>query len=293
MEWAARMLTVMKKNGKIRRVIDFRHLNKSCKRTPARMLSPTQLIKGFKPTKYYATIDCWQAFHSIELVEEDRDYTTFTTQWGYYRYKRAPQGFLSSTDAYNMRMDVIMQEFEEFHKRCVDDIIVFGNTKEEIFTRTCRIIEKLGKCGVILNEKKFQFAVTEVEFAGYNLTQTSLGLSDKLFSSVTDYPQPKTVKQMRGWIGLLNSLANHTKELAKILNPLRHHICISNKNKKKTLDWTEEDTKNFKKCKETVIGLMRNKIKHFVLGKPLALITDWSIIGSGFILKKKNMQLQG
>ena len=126
-----------------------------------------------------------------------------------------------------------------------------------------------------------------MEFAGYKLTQTSLGLSEKLFSSITEYPQPKTVKQMRGWIGLLNSLSNHTRELAILLNPLRHHICVSKNTKKKTLDWTHEDSENFRKCKEKVIQIMRNKIKYFILGNPLALITDWSVIGSGFILKQK------
>mgnify|MGYP000892084504 FL=1 len=66
-----------------------------------------------------------------------------------------------------------MKELDGFHKRCVDDIVVFGNDIEEIFTRMCRIIEKLGKSGGILKAPKFQFGVKEVEFAGYKLTQTS------------------------------------------------------------------------------------------------------------------------
>ena len=68
-----------------------------------------------------------------------------------------------------------MKGFEGFHKRCVDDIVVFGNTIEELFDRTCSIIEKLGRCGVILNAEKFLFGVEEVEFAGYKLTKTQVG----------------------------------------------------------------------------------------------------------------------
>ena len=121
-----------------------------------------QLVKGMKASKSYATLDCWQAFHSIELDKKDREFTTFTTQWGYYRYKRAPQGFLSSTDAYNLRLNEILKKFEAFHRRCVDDIVVFGDTIEELFQRTCKIIETLGRSGVILNAEKFQFGVNEV-----------------------------------------------------------------------------------------------------------------------------------
>ena len=32
---------------------------------------------------------------------------------------------------------------------------------------------------------------------------------------------------------------------------------------------------------------MEQKISYFEMGKPLALITDWSGVGSGFILKQK------
>ena len=35
---------------------------------------------------------------------------------------------------------------------------------------------------------------------------------------------------------------------------------------------------------------MRKKIDIFKLGKPLVLITDWSIAGSGFILKQKTCE---
>ena len=125
-----------------------------------------------------------------------------------------------------------------------------------------------------------------MEFAGYKLTKTQVGLSDKLFNNITNYPAPKTTKQMRGWMGLLNSLSNHTNELATLMQPLMHHICVAKK-EKKPLNWTPDDERNFKECKQRVIEIMRNKIDIFTLGMPLALITDWSEAGSGFILKQK------
>ena len=93
------------------------------------MEAPAQIMKGMEATKYYAMLDCWQAFHSIELNDRDREFTRLTMQWGYYRYKRAPQGFLSSTDAYNLRLNEILKDYTGFQRRCIDDIVIFGNTK--------------------------------------------------------------------------------------------------------------------------------------------------------------------
>ena len=80
----------------------------------------------------------------------------------------------------------------------------------------------------------FEFGVDKVEFAGYHLTRPDKGLSEKFFKTIRDYPEPKTIKQMRGWMGLLNSLSNETKELAKLMDPLKHHICVARNVKKKT-----------------------------------------------------------
>ena len=115
----------------------------------------------------------------------------------------------------------------------MDDILIFADTIEDLFQRTCKIIETLGRSGVILNAEKFQFRVNEVEFAGYKLTSENIGLSDKFFKTIKEYPELKTVKQMRGWMGLLNSLSNHTKELATLLDPLKHHICVARNTKRR------------------------------------------------------------
>ena len=52
--------------------------------------------------------DAWNGYHSVPLRESDRKLTTFITPWGRWRYKRLPQGFVSSQDGYNRRYDAIL-----------------------------------------------------------------------------------------------------------------------------------------------------------------------------------------
>ena len=52
--------------------------------------------------------------------------TTFITPWGLYRYKRAPQGYLSSGDGYKRRFADILAHITRL-VRCVDDSILYDD----------------------------------------------------------------------------------------------------------------------------------------------------------------------
>ena len=114
----------------------------------------------------------WQAFNSIPLKEECKQYTRFITELGNYEYNRCPQGFLNSTDAYNIRLEIVLERFIEFTRRCVDDIIVWADAEEEMFKRVCEILKTLGDSGVVVNTDKLQYCQKEVLFAGYKINKT-------------------------------------------------------------------------------------------------------------------------
>ena len=73
---------------------------------------------------------CWNGYHSCPLAVEDRDYTTFVTEYGRYRYCVAPQGFLASGDAYNQRFGRVLDRTER-KTRCVDDVAMWDKDLEE------------------------------------------------------------------------------------------------------------------------------------------------------------------
>ena len=57
----------------------------------ARWVSPRSSAKRFPGNKYKSTMGCVDGYHGIDLAEENRHKTTFATEWGKFRYKRAPQ----------------------------------------------------------------------------------------------------------------------------------------------------------------------------------------------------------
>ena len=62
---------------------------------------------------------------------------TFATEWGQFRYKQAPQSYLSSGNSYSKYTDAILENCpsisakKDFEK-IVDDVITFVASKEKI-----------------------------------------------------------------------------------------------------------------------------------------------------------------
>merc|ERR1712059_18894 len=92
-DWCSRMVTVVKKNGKPRRTVDF----KAPRQTHA-VDPPFIQAASVPPDTWKTTLDTWNGYHSIPLAPEDRHITTFLTPWGQYRSQVLPQRFLAAND---------------------------------------------------------------------------------------------------------------------------------------------------------------------------------------------------
>ena len=77
--WCHRMVICSKKNGSLRRTIDFQPLNQHATRETHHTQSPFRSV----PNNVKKTVfDAWNGYHSIALHPDDRHLTTFITPWG-------------------------------------------------------------------------------------------------------------------------------------------------------------------------------------------------------------------
>ena len=92
-------------------------------------------------------------------------------------------------DAYNHRFDLITKDVGH-QKRCVDDSILWGETIEENFMRTCEYLTLTGGAGIIMNHEKFVFCKKKLEFLGFELTEDGVEPGRELLKSILDFPRP-------------------------------------------------------------------------------------------------------
>ena len=151
--WCHRMVVTRKHNGSPRRTVDLSPLNKFCKRETFAGDAPFQLARRVPGNTWKTVVDAWNGYHSVPLRESDRHLTTFITPFGRWRYTRAPQGFLSSGDGYNRRVDAILTDFER-KERCVDDTIFYDTDLEEHWWRTIDLLMIMGQSGPTIHHSR-------------------------------------------------------------------------------------------------------------------------------------------
>ena len=211
-DWCHRMVVVRKNDGGPRRCADLSPLNKYCERETHPSRSPFHLARSVPHSSYKTVFDAWNGYHSVPIRKEDRHYTTFVTQWGLFRYVRAPQGYLSSGDGYNRRLDDILAHFERL-LRCVDDSMLHDDESkmEDHWWRVIEFLEVTGNSGVVLNPEKFQFSQKTVDFAGFRVAEDTVEPLPKYLDAIREYPTPKNITDIRSWFGLVNQVSFYAK----------------------------------------------------------------------------------
>ena len=278
-----RMLAVPKKDGTPRRVVDLQALNKTCARETHYTPSPWQQVSAIPPGMRKCVLDAWQAYHSTRLSKDSKHKTTFITEYGRYRYCRAPQGYKASGDAYTKRFDDITAGVPD-QTRCVDDTCFWKSTIEEMFWHTCRYIDLCARNGVIFVPKKFVFAREVVDFAGFTVALDSIKPTDKMISAIRDFPTPTTLTGARGWFGLVNQVA-YAFSQTSVMAPFRELL-----QKKRKFYWDNVLDKLFQESKQEIVRQVVDGVKMFDPRRQTCLATDWSKTGIGFFLLQQYCQ---
>ena len=279
--WCFRMVVRRKEDGSPRRTVDLSPLNKFCQREAHSSRSPFNLARSVPADSIKSVFDAWNGYHSVPIREEDRHLFTFITPWGLFRYKRAPQGFLSSGDGYNRRFDDLTSNLAR-SERCVDDTLIHDTDEETHWRRSIDFLNLCGNAGIVLNAEKFQFAESTVNFAGFRIKSDSVEPLPKYLDSIRDFPTPSSLTDIRSWFGLVNQVS-HYSQLRDMMEPFRKFL-----SPKEKFSWNDTLDEIFQESKSRIVKAIQDGVQIFDITRRTCLRTDWSRQGIGYFLSQKH-----
>lgn len=258
--WCSRMVVVPKKDGSPRRTVDLQELNKATLRETHHTPSPFNIVSSIPPKTKKTVLDAWNGYHSVPLAPEAREATTFITEWGRYRYKRAPQGFHASGDGYTKRFDDITVGFPRT-ARCIDDSLLWDIDIATSFWHTVAYIELCTKNGLVFNPDKFVFAQDTVEFAGFDVTPSGYKPPHKIIKAILDFPGPRNITDVRSWFGLVGQVS-YAFSQAPIMAPFRE--LLSNA---MPFYWDDTLGNLFEQSKSQIINSIQDGVQSFSINR--------------------------
>ena len=269
------VMFVPKKNGKLRLVVDYRQLNDITvkDRTPLPLI--TELRDRLHGKKYFTALDLKGAYNLIRMAKGEEWKTAFRTKYGLYEYLVMPFGLTNAPASFQrMINNVLRKNLDKFVVVYLDDILIFSETEEEHQKHVHEVLQTLQDAKLLVDPEKSIFHVQEVEFLGHIIRPNEVHMSPDKISAITEWPTPKTVKDVQSFVGLANYYRRFIKDFGKLAGPMTD---LTRKDAK--FEWTTKCQTAFEEIKNRVTS--KPVLCTFDPTKPVELETDSSDFALG------------
>jgi len=284
--YSAAIVVVRKKDGSLRLCVDYRQLNKYTIRDAFPLPRIDETVEALEGARFFSTFDLAAGYHHIEVHPKDQPKTAFSTPFGHYEFKRLPMGLSNSPSTFQRYMERILGD-KIFHTLLVylDDVIVFSRTVEEHLNRLEELFRRMRKYGLKFKPNKCKLFANRVVYLGYEVSGEGISTDPAKVDAVKLWPLPKTVKDVRAFIGFCSFYRKFIKDFAQIAAPL--HKLMSGDSRRLILkEWDEVCQTAFDTLKSKLITAPVLKCPDF--SREFILETDASFKGLGAVLSQKH-----
>ncbi|GFS23840.1 Pol polyprotein [Elysia marginata] len=201
--YAAPIVLVRKKTGELRMCCDYRKLNDITRKDAFPIPRMEECIDALEGARYFSTLDLASGYHQVEMAEEDREKTAFTTPFGLYEWKRLPFGLANAPAHFSRLMQKVMSDhLFQILIVYLDDLLVFSPSFEEHISRLQKVFDRLREVNLKLNPDKCFLGRPSVSFLGHILTRDGLKTDPGKTTAIRNFPQPTRVRDVRAFLGL-------------------------------------------------------------------------------------------
>ncbi|XP_063760148.1 uncharacterized protein LOC134878197 [Eleginops maclovinus] len=291
--YASPVVIVTKKDGSLRLCIDYRKLNSCGTRDAFPLPRIEEALEALGQAKYFSTLDLTSGYWQVEVAEQDRHKTAFSTPMGLFEANRMPFGLQNAPSTFQRLMTCCFGDLNFTHLLIyLDDLIIFSKTFDEHLERLQLVFDRLREHGLKLKPSKCWLVREEVQYLGHLVSAEGVRTDPEKISRVKEWARPTNRREVLQFLGFAGYYRRYVQGYSALAAPL-YRLTSGDPRKKKrggkrSVDpdppflWTNE-------CEEAFQSLKRKLMTAPVLGYPdyslpFLLQTDASGGGLGAVL---------
>ena len=217
--------------------------------------SPTisQAKRILSSFRYHIELDLSHCYWQGSISPSDSQYLATPHPFGGLRvYCREPQGIRNASEHNSERLARIFGDLEQQKKMCrlADGLYIGGNTFDELSTNFTTVMNRAKLCNLTFKPTKIVVCPESTVLFGWKKSGKNWSPTNHVISPLAQAPVPKTVKQLRGFIGAYRQLSSTIPNYSIHLQGLEKYA--GGKNSRDYVKWTEDLTKEFETAKDSL-----------------------------------------
>ena len=249
----------------------------------------------------FSILDLKDAFHQVLLREDSRPLTCTSTPIGSIQWKVVVMGLKNGVPIFQRVVDHCLRPVRDVAAGYVDDVLVgtdWAGSWEATINQhdkdIKRVLNQFKVCKLVV-DKKLKLLVREVEFCGHVLGGGKRRPAPGKLMAVEKWEPPKTVTQLRGFLGFTNYYSAYIRGYAAIVAPLQDLLKVTKiegrKGSKAPVNFQTEHNAAFLEIKSRLLqGLALHSVKP---DQPFVLRVDASNRAVGAALEQFEEKIEG
>ena len=297
------VVITVKKDKSVKIALDSKKLNNAIHKNKYQMRSIDHLMDSVavfiserknKPGQYlFSKIDIKYAYSQIPLDENIKKHCNFNIiggkATGTYRFINGFYGLTDMPATFQKTIDKTLHDIKTKFAYLDDILIVTKGTLEDHEKELDKIMQRLNNENLAINLQKCEFAKEQITWLGFVVTPNGVTPTKQKCDAIINLENPKTLKQLRSFMGCIHHLIKFIPNLARISEPLRPLLSKANTKSQNKLDMKENHTIAFNDIKAQIKQITENK--HFDISKQTRVRCDASKKGLGACLEQKIGQI--
>jgi hypothetical protein len=147
--------------------------------------------------------------------------TAFKTKFGLYQWLVMPFGLTNAPSSFMRLMNEVLHAFiGKFVVVYFDDIFIYNKSMDEHVDHMRVVFNALRDARLFGNLEKCTFCTDRVLFLSYVVTPQGIEVDQDKVEAIHGWPMPKTITQVRSFLGLAGFYRRFVKDFSTIATPL-------------------------------------------------------------------------
>ena len=247
--WGAGVVLVRKPDESYRFCCDWRPLNSVTEFDSYPMLDVNTAMSAMRGVTRISSFDLNKAYHQVEIRPEDRPKTTVVTMDGSYQWNRMGMGMLNAAATLQRLSDIALSGLHFNMVICYSDdgrIFSFGDFNDHL-EKIITVFGRLEKANLTMKPEKCSFGMTRTKYLGHVIDAVGISPDPEKIRQIKERPQPKSVPDIRSFLGLAGYYRSFVPNFSIIAKPLSDMT-----RKGKRFEWGNEQERAYDELRNSL-----------------------------------------